>query len=313
VTRAGRLVIDDPKVQRRLIEAVDSYTAIYRKGCTPPDSVTWDGYGNNAQFLAHSIVMTPNQTLSITNALKTARPDDYYDNALTIDWPVGAYGQPLAIETALNRLVVFKNGEHVATATEFVRFLVGEGWLAHYLDFAGDRLLPPMPKLLDAPFWLDPGDPHRMRIGDPASDQAALLRLCGCLGRLAAHHEVQCLGGSRRTRCRGRHQPRAGGRGGDRPDQADSQPIAAGGEQRSRGSPAYSLGRGFVHTSVEATNWRPRAVAAVKKAPQVKRAGGCRRPGARRGLPRTARPGRARPGRRAPRPRYRSRFAPRAA
>jgi multiple sugar transport system substrate-binding protein len=35
--------------------------------------------------------------------------------------------------------------------------------LAHYLDFAGDRLLPPMLKLLDASFWLDPGDPHRMR------------------------------------------------------------------------------------------------------------------------------------------------------
>ena len=23
-------------------------------------------------------------------------------------------------------------------------------------------MLPPMPKLLDAPFWLDPSDPHRM-------------------------------------------------------------------------------------------------------------------------------------------------------
>jgi multiple sugar transport system substrate-binding protein len=23
-------------------------------------------------------------------------------------------------------------------------------------------MLPPMPKLLEAPFWLDPGDPHRM-------------------------------------------------------------------------------------------------------------------------------------------------------
>ena len=44
-----------------------------------------------------------------------------------------------------------------------MRFLVGEGWLAHYLDFAGERMLPPMPKLLEAPFWLDPGDPHRMR------------------------------------------------------------------------------------------------------------------------------------------------------
>ena len=43
-----------------------------------------------------------------------------------------------------------------------MRFLVGEGWLAHYLDFAGDRMLPPMPKLLEQPFWLDPSDPHRM-------------------------------------------------------------------------------------------------------------------------------------------------------
>ena len=43
-----------------------------------------------------------------------------------------------------------------------MRFLVAEGWLAHYLNFAGERLLPAMPKLLDAPFWLDPSDPHRM-------------------------------------------------------------------------------------------------------------------------------------------------------
>ena len=42
VTRDGRLVIDDPEVRRRLIKAIDGYTAIYRKGCTPPDSVTWD-------------------------------------------------------------------------------------------------------------------------------------------------------------------------------------------------------------------------------------------------------------------------------
>jgi hypothetical protein len=97
VTRDGRLVIDDPEVRRRLIQAVGRYTQIYRKGCTPPDSVTWEPYSNNEQFLAQAIVMTPNQTLSITNALKTTRPSDYYDNALTIDWPAGAYGQPLAI------------------------------------------------------------------------------------------------------------------------------------------------------------------------------------------------------------------------
>ena len=37
VTPDGRLVIDDPEVRRRLIKAIDSYTAIYRKGCTPPE------------------------------------------------------------------------------------------------------------------------------------------------------------------------------------------------------------------------------------------------------------------------------------
>jgi multiple sugar transport system substrate-binding protein len=58
--------------------------------------------------------------------------------------------------------VVLKGGSHATTAKEFVRFLVAEGWLAHYLDFSGERFLPAMPKLLDQPFWLDPSDPHHM-------------------------------------------------------------------------------------------------------------------------------------------------------
>jgi multiple sugar transport system substrate-binding protein len=163
VTPDGRLVIDDPEIRRRLIEVIDSYTAVYRKGCTPPDSVTWDAYDNNARFFAQTIVMTLNSTLSIPNALKGERPDDYYDNTVTIDWPDGPYGQPLAIVTSNHRAIVFKGGGHVATAKEFMSFLSREGWLGHYLNFAGERMLPPMPALLEAPFWMDPGDPHRMR------------------------------------------------------------------------------------------------------------------------------------------------------
>jgi multiple sugar transport system substrate-binding protein len=47
VTRDGRLVIDDREIRRRLSEAIDRYTAIYRKGCTPPDSATWSDIDNN--------------------------------------------------------------------------------------------------------------------------------------------------------------------------------------------------------------------------------------------------------------------------
>ena len=53
-------------------------------------------------------------------------------------------------------------GANVETAKDFVRFLVAEGWLGHYLNFSGERMLPSMPGLLEQPFWLDPSDPHRM-------------------------------------------------------------------------------------------------------------------------------------------------------
>ncbi len=138
MTPDGRLVIDDPEIRQRLIKAIDSYTAIYRKGCTPPDSVAWDKwYDNNKRFLDQAFVMTPNETLSAVNALKNDRPEDYYQNVATIEWPLGPTGKAFPIYGDVFVAVVFKDGGHVAAAKEFVRFLVGEGWLAHYLDFSG--------------------------------------------------------------------------------------------------------------------------------------------------------------------------------
>jgi multiple sugar transport system substrate-binding protein len=158
----GKLVIDAPQVRQRLVKALDSYTAIYRKGCTPPGSVSWSNIDDNRAFLAQAVVMTANESLSIPNALKHDRPEDYYKNTATIEWPLGPDGEAFPIEGTFYAAVVFKNSQNVGTAKEFVRFLVAEGWLAHYLDFSAERMLPPMPKLLDAPFWLDPRDPHRM-------------------------------------------------------------------------------------------------------------------------------------------------------
>jgi multiple sugar transport system substrate-binding protein len=162
VTPEGKLVIDDPEIRRRLVKALDSYTAIYRKGCTPPDSVTWDDYDNNKAFLTQAVVLVANPTMSIPNALKRERPDDYYHNSATLEWPLGSHGEPFPIYGETHPAVVFKAAGNTATAKEFVRFLVSEGWLMHYLDFSGERLLPTISALLDQPFWLDPSDPHRM-------------------------------------------------------------------------------------------------------------------------------------------------------
>jgi multiple sugar transport system substrate-binding protein len=155
--------VDDPVVRAGLVKALDAYTTIWRKGCTPPESASWANIDNNKAFLAQIVVMTPNGSLSIPAALKRERPEDYYRNAATLGWPAAANGQPLVVMGYLYRGVVFKDGGHGAAAEEFVRFLAEGGWLAHWLTFMGDQFMPPMRKLVDQPFWLDPSDPHRMR------------------------------------------------------------------------------------------------------------------------------------------------------
>jgi multiple sugar transport system substrate-binding protein len=163
IGRDGRLRIDDPAVRAGMIEALDDYTAIWRKGCTPPGSTSWANIDNNKAFLAQTVVLTANPTLSIPGALRTASPEDYYENVATIEWPADVNGQPLIIDGWIYHGVVFKAGGNPALAGDFVRFLVEEGWLAHWLDFAGDRFLPPMRKLVERPFWLDTSDLHRIR------------------------------------------------------------------------------------------------------------------------------------------------------
>jgi multiple sugar transport system substrate-binding protein len=162
VTRDGRLMLDDPQIRQKLVEILDSYTAVYKKGCTPPDAIAWGNTGNNKAFLDQTVVMTANDTLSIPNTLKQSRPDDYAKNSATIEWPLGPASEAFPIMGNIYLAVVFKDGAHVDTAKEFVRFLVAEGWLAHYLDFAGERMLPAIVKLREGPLWLDPSDRHRM-------------------------------------------------------------------------------------------------------------------------------------------------------
>jgi multiple sugar transport system substrate-binding protein len=173
--RDRHLQVDDPAVRAGLVKALNAYTSIWRKGCTPPDSTSWTNIDNNKAFLAQTVVMTVNPSLSIPSTLKRERPDDYYKNAVTIDWPEGANGQPLMIVGVIQRAVVFKAGKNPALAGDFVRFLAEEGWLAHWLDFAGDRFLPPMRKLVEQPFWLNPSDPHRMRAAIQIMTQPHLL------------------------------------------------------------------------------------------------------------------------------------------
>jgi multiple sugar transport system substrate-binding protein len=159
----GSNLADDPSMQATLVEALRQYTAIYEKGCTPPQSVAWTSRGNNDAFLAQEVVMTVNPTLSIPGVIRRERTADYLENVATLDWPSDAFERTLHLDGTLHGGAVFAAGCHVGAALAFVRFLVGDGWLGHWPSFAGDRYLPVLARLVDQPFWMDPGDPHRIR------------------------------------------------------------------------------------------------------------------------------------------------------
>ena len=57
--------------------------------------------------------------------------------------------------------VVFKDGG-TPTRQGIHPLPRGRGLARALSDFAGERMLPPIPKLLEALFWLDPSDPHKM-------------------------------------------------------------------------------------------------------------------------------------------------------
>jgi hypothetical protein len=39
-----------------MVKALAAYTAVWRKGCTPPDSSGWTNIDNNKAFLAQTVV-----------------------------------------------------------------------------------------------------------------------------------------------------------------------------------------------------------------------------------------------------------------
>jgi len=175
----GKPMLEDPAVKEKVVAILTDYTAIWSKGCTPPDSAKWANIDNNKSFHDERVAMTINSTLSISNALRAKRPDDYYQNIVTIQWPNGPDGKPFPIETGFIRVVVFKDAKNVEGAKDFLRYLLSEGRLGTYLEASLGRGLPTMPALLETPFWQDPKDPHRTaavsQLGQPVALSSASL------------------------------------------------------------------------------------------------------------------------------------------
>ena len=173
-----------PEIRHRLIEAIDGYTAIYRKGCTPPGLVT-------GAIRQQQAVPGPGGRHDAERyALDSQRAQGASGRTTTTRTPRRSNGPgPTASRSPSNRLSsrqVFKAGGHVAR--QGVRPLPGGRGLARALSRLLRRAYPAADvKLLEQPFWLDPSDPHHMASAIQFLTRPLQPQLFGRLRRPATH------------------------------------------------------------------------------------------------------------------------------
>jgi multiple sugar transport system substrate-binding protein len=175
VNDSGKLLVDDPSVRAGLISAMNDYTSVYAKGCTPPSSTSWKDPDNNVAFHNKTIVMTHNATISIAakwlddmnNTTLTKEQRDlgkknYYDLIATAGFPLKPDGTKMIYRSAVKTGVIFKDAKRKDLAKQFLAFMLEEQNLTPYVEGSLGRWFPVTKAAQQRPFWK--ADPARLAV-----------------------------------------------------------------------------------------------------------------------------------------------------
>ena len=175
VNDSGKLLVDDPSVRAGLISAMNDYTSVYAKGCTPPSSTSWKDPDNNVAFHNKTIVMTHNATISIAakwlddmnnQALTQEQRDlgkkNYYDLIETAGFPLKPDGTKMIYRSAVKTGVIFKDAKRKDLAKQFLAFMLDEQNLTPYVEGSLGRWFPVTKAAQQRPFWK--ADPARLAV-----------------------------------------------------------------------------------------------------------------------------------------------------
>jgi multiple sugar transport system substrate-binding protein len=175
VNDSGKLLVDDPAVRQGLINAVNDYTYVYGKGCTPPSATAWKDPDNNVAFHNKTIVMTHNATISIaakwlddmnnatlTDAQRATAKANYEKNIATAGFPNKPDGSKMTYRAAVKTGVIFKGAKNLDGAKKFVSFILEDANLTPYVEGSQGRWFPVTKGGQASAFWK--ADPHRQAV-----------------------------------------------------------------------------------------------------------------------------------------------------
>jgi multiple sugar transport system substrate-binding protein len=175
VSDSGKVLVDDPKVREGLINAINDYTTVYQKGCTPPSSTNWKDPDNNVAFHNKTIALTHNATISIaakwlddsnnatlTEAQRATAKKNYTELIATAGFPTKPDGSKMTYRAAVKTGVIFSGAKNKAGAKQFVSFMLEDANLTPYVEGALGRWFPVTKAAQQSAFWK--ADPHRTAV-----------------------------------------------------------------------------------------------------------------------------------------------------
>jgi multiple sugar transport system substrate-binding protein len=155
----GQLQIDKPQVRQGIINVLNWYKQLYQKGGIPPAALHWFNPDNNRDFLNRTVLMTPNQTLSIPAAV--SKETDLYGNKLgMIDLPQTINGKPISHLTVADQMVLFAQSPHQQVAKNFLIYISQPEVIENYLKSSGNRFAPVQTTMWTNPFWQNSQDSY---------------------------------------------------------------------------------------------------------------------------------------------------------
>ncbi len=161
VSSDGQLQTKDPKVRKAVIDTLKSLTDPFKAGYVPPSALNWGDPDNNNAFHAREVVMSPNDTISISVAVMDNKKE-YYDEIMSCQLPLDNAGKQVPALLGVELAFIPEGAKNVNAAKDFLRYLIQPANLGGYLREAKGRWLPVMPSIVhNDSYWLDPHDPHR--------------------------------------------------------------------------------------------------------------------------------------------------------
>jgi len=159
LSERGELQVDRPEIRQGIIKCLNWYAQLYRRGYIPLDAIEWSNADNNRHLLNRSVLMTPNNSLSIPATVRQD-PETYYEHLGIVGFPNKPNGKPMRYLINVRQAVIFNDALHKSLAKEFLRYLIQPQVIADYLQATRGRHQPVQKSVWLDPFWQNTQDPY---------------------------------------------------------------------------------------------------------------------------------------------------------